>query len=224
MQQSIFCGKQQRLLTQTLYASWLPKKNNGEPRLFFAEANIGLYLSVDETAIVPDVLVSLDVTAPENPLLKQHRAYLVWQFGKLPDIVIEIVSNKKGHELDEKLRRYERMNINYYVVFDPAKHLNQNVLTVFAKDADNGYMRRENGIFGQFGLGLKLWEGEFEGLQAVWLRWTDEAGKLLPLAVEEKAELAERAANAESRAEDAEETARKLAARLRELGINPEEI
>lgn len=213
---NIFSAKQQRLLTQTLYASWKPTLNNA-PRLFFAEANIGLYIGIKEAAIVPDVLVSLDVTAPENPLLKEQRAYLAWRFGKIPEIVIEIVSNKKGDEFDEKLRRYERMNISYYIVFDPAKHLKRDILTVFAKNPDNGYMQRESSIFKHFDLGLTLWEGEFEGLEALWIRWTDGNGNLLPMPIEEKADLI-------NRAENAEEKARKLADKLRELGVNPEEI
>jgi hypothetical protein len=78
-------------------------------------------------------------------------------------------------------------------------------------------------------LRLILWEGVFEGLSDLWLRWCTPEGDLLPLG-QERAEQAEsRAAQAEGRAaseaaarRQAEERAARLAAKLRELGIEPE--
>ena len=65
----------------------------------------------------------------------------------------------------------------------------------------------------QVGLGLTLWEGTFEGLATTWLRWCDRKGNLLPTG-------AEQAAQERLRAEQAEAKAAKLAARLRELGVD----
>jgi hypothetical protein len=48
----------------------------------------------------------LNVQVPENWWEKQNRSYLVWQFGKAPEVVIEIVSNMVGGELGNKLKIY----------------------------------------------------------------------------------------------------------------------
>ncbi len=78
--------KQQRLLVSSLYSSL---KN----QVFLAEANVGIYHTYGEPAIVPNVFISFDVEVPENWWEKQNRCYLVWKFGKSPEVVIEIVSN-----------------------------------------------------------------------------------------------------------------------------------
>jgi hypothetical protein len=60
------------------------------------------------------------------------------------------------------------------------------------------------------GLGLTIWEGEFEGITCHWLRWCDQDGKLIPTGKEGR--LAEAA------------RADKLAAKLRELGVDPDSL
>ena len=96
---NIFSEKQQSLLTDPLYSSW-----SDQP--FVALSNVGLFYGVHHRPLVPDVLLSLGVKVHEDVWSKAHRAYFVWEFGKPPDIVIEVVSNKKGSELDSKLTDY----------------------------------------------------------------------------------------------------------------------
>jgi Uma2 family endonuclease len=54
---------------------------------------------VNEPAIVPDVMVSVDVQLPDELWEKKHRSYFMWEYGKPPEIVVEVVSNRKGREL-----------------------------------------------------------------------------------------------------------------------------
>ena len=54
--------------------------------------------------MVPDVMLSLDVSIADDLQEKKNRSYFVWRFGKPPEVVIEIVSNREGEELGEKLR------------------------------------------------------------------------------------------------------------------------
>lgn len=61
-----------------------------------AEANVGIYHTDKQPPIVPDVFLSLDVQVPENWWEKQNRCYMVWRFGKPPEVVIEITSNTEG--------------------------------------------------------------------------------------------------------------------------------
>ena len=85
--------KQQRLLTEPLYSSWT---GPGEGRTFLAAANVGVFVQVRNPAIVPDMFLSLDVEVAEDWWRKEHRSYFVWEFGKPPDLVLEIVSNTEG--------------------------------------------------------------------------------------------------------------------------------
>jgi hypothetical protein len=66
-------------------------------------------------------------------------------------------------------------------------------------------------------LALVRWSGDYEGVKAVWLRWVTLDGKLLPTK-------SERLRQAEDRAEQAQAQAEKLAAKLREMGINPDNL
>jgi hypothetical protein len=83
----------------------------------------------------------------------------------------------------------------------------------------------------QVGLGLTLWEGEFEGRQDVWLRWCYQDGSVL-LTGDERAKQAEQLAEQErlekeqqqQRAQQAEQRAQLLAEQLRALGINPDTL
>lgn len=198
--------KQQRLLTEPLYSSWA---GPGEGRPFLAAANVGLFFSVEEPPLVPDVFLSLDVTVPEKWWDKgRRRAYFFWQFGKPPEVVIEIVSNRVGGETDTKMRTYARIGIAYYVIYDPLEQAQEGVLRAYELMPRRAYVETSPELLEGVGLGLTLWEGEFENRHARWLRWQDESGILIPTGAE--------------RAEQAEQRAERLAAQLRALGVEPE--
>lgn len=83
----------------------------------------------------------------------------------------------------------------------------------------------------ELGLSLGLWSGRFREINAQWLRWMTPSGELIPtdneqaILAEERANTAEeRATAAEERAIAAEERAQQLAQRLRELGIDPDNL
>ena len=84
---------QQRILVEPLYSA----KVLAGP--FLAAANVGLFYLLDGDPIVPDAMLSLGVQRPTDYSKRQNRSYFVWQFGKVPDVCIEIVSNQKGGEL-----------------------------------------------------------------------------------------------------------------------------
>ena len=59
-------------------------------------------------------------------MVKSHRSYFVWEYGKVPDVVIEVVSNREGGEDSDKLAAYAQIKIGYYVIFDPERMLFRN--------------------------------------------------------------------------------------------------
>jgi Uma2 family endonuclease len=194
---------QQRLLTEPLYSSW---QGPGEGRPFLACANVGVFAEARNPAIVPDMFLSLDVRPPEEFQEKRHRSYLIWEFGKPPDLVVEIVSNREGEEDGEKKLRYARMRVAYYVVYDPYRYLGPAALQVY-RLFGMSYEPQASARFPQLSLGLAFWEGEFEGKRATWLRWTELDGTLIPTGKERAEQERERAETERERAEQERERA-----------------
>ena len=210
---NILSAKQQRLLTGTLYSSWRPSRveeNSDELRQFLTAANVGVFFSVHSPPLVPDVFISLDVSAPADLHAKSGRSYLAWELGKVPDVAVEIVSNRVGGELDRKLRDYARIGVKYYVVFDPMRQLSDVVLRVYEPGLASRYFLRQDYNLPNMELSLTLWQGKFENTEAEWLRWCDKDGEILP--------------TPDEKTEKAEKRAELLAAELRKLGVDPSQF
>jgi Uma2 family endonuclease len=211
--------KQQRLLTESLYSSW---EGPGEKRPFLAAANVGVFSQTRTPAIVPDMFLSLDVTVAQAWWRKEHRSYFIWEFGKPPELVLEIVSNTEGGEDSEKRRKYAWMRVPFYVIYDPQLQVMQEVLTVY-RLRDLQYERQDTAQLPCLKLGLTLWEGEFEGKVDQWLRWTDAQGVLIPTGKERAEQERQRAEQERQRAEQEHQRAERFAALLRQAGIDPEQ-
>jgi Uma2 family endonuclease len=217
--------EQQRLLVEPLYSS------KALPAPFLAAANVGLFYKLKGEPIVPDMLLSLGVQRPDDFSQRQNRSYFTWEFGKDPEVCIEIVSNSEGDELSlsrksqqkgktaAKKDLYAQIGIPYYVVFDPLRQIqgqaemNGAMLRVWTI-SPVGYTELTSapGIVAVgesvwlegLGLGLTLWEGQFEEeVTRLWLRWCDREGQVIATGAER---------------------ADRLADRLRSMGINPDEI
>ncbi|MBE9013870.1 Uma2 family endonuclease [Pseudanabaenaceae cyanobacterium LEGE 13415] len=214
--------KQQRLLVEPLYSSWSPEAP------FIAAANVGLFYALKQDPIVPDMMLSLGLEMPTDWSQKQNRSYFVWEFGKVPEVCIEIVSNREGDELTlsrksqqkgktaTKKEIYAQIHVPYYVVFDPLQQLQK------PEEMNGSLLRVWALVEGQYeelpsphwlrtvGLRLTLWEGAFEGVTGTWLRWCDRDGQIIPTGAEGRDQERQRA--------------EKLAERLRSMGIDPDEI
>ncbi len=220
---------QQRLLVEPLYSA------QALPAPFLAAANVGLFYRLQGEPIVPDMMLSLGIQRAADFSQRQNRSYLVWEFGKVPEVCVELVANQEGNELSLSSRAqqqgktckkdlYAQIGIPYYVVFDPLRQIqtemNGALLRVWAI-SPLGYseLTPEQGMtavgqsvwLARVGLGLTLWEGQFEeAVTRLWLRWCDAEGQVIPTG-------AERANSQQQRAE-------RLAAKLREMGINPDRV
>ena len=238
--------EQQRLLVEPLYSSKIL------PWPFLAAANVGLFYKLKGDPIVPDLLLSLGVKRAQDYSERQNRSYFVWEFGKVPEVCIEIVSNQEGDELllskqsqrkgktQTKLDIYAQIGIHYYVVFDPFQQIQ-------GKEGMNGALLRvwmispvgyqeltsnqqiisagESVWLEGVGIGLMLWEGEFEeDVTRLWLRWCDQEGKPIPTGAEGKEIERQRANTERQRADTERQRAQQLAQKLREMGIDPDQL
>ncbi|MCP4698048.1 MAG: Uma2 family endonuclease [Gammaproteobacteria bacterium] len=172
---SIFAGKQQRLLAESLETCW-PGPGKGRP--FEVMANVGLFYSPRERPLVPDVMLSLDVRHPADIRSKGHRAYFIRAYGKPPEITIEIVSSTKDHEAGGKMRDYARAGVRYYATFDPVQCLSKQILRLYELHGAD-YIETAQQLFPEIGLGLTVWNGIYSKIECTWLRWCDCSGKLI---------------------------------------------
>ena len=215
--------KQHRLLVEPLYSSWFPSIP------FIAAANVGLFYAIKQDPIVPDAFLSLGVEMPKDWSQKQNRSYFVWEFGKVPEVAIEVVSNREGKELGSKKDTYARIGIIYYAVFDPLRQIQEEeqmngaLLRVYGLTRGKYVELEQQPWLEEVGLGLKLWEGEFESQPGLWLRWCNRDG-ILPTGAERANQEEQRANEAEAVLEKERQEKAQLIERLRAMGINLDEL
>ncbi|MFN6531409.1 Uma2 family endonuclease [Nostoc sp. ChiSLP03a] len=170
-------------------------------------------------------------------------SYVTWQEPANPFVVVELLSpgtededlgTRRESAADKppsKWEVYERiLRIPYYVVFSR----DTNELRAFQlvgghyepMNLTDGYL-----LMPEINISLGLWQGSFQDIEKLWLRWFTLTGELIPAPTEEAAAATQRAIIAEQEAAQAkQETAQakrkaeQLAERLRQLGVNPDEL
>ena len=192
---------------------------------FIVASDVGVFFAPKEPPIVPDVFLSLGLRIAPDQRQKSNRSYFIWETGKPPEVVIEIVSNQEGGEDSAKLVRYARIGVKYYAIYDPLHELSDATLRFFVL-RDRRYVEMIDTWMPEVELGLTLWNGEYRGYEDEWLRWCDKNGQVIPTSAEMflqekvRSERAiERAEQERERAEQERERADRLAARLAALGV-----
>ena len=176
-------------------------------------------------------------------------SYVMWQEKVSPLVVVELLSEgtededlglteESAHKPPTKWRVYERiLQIPYYFIF--SRYTNQ--LRVF-RLINNRY--REQSLtdsrfwIPELELSIGLWSGDYQGCQRIWLRWYNSHGDLM-LNPEEREQIALQKAEQERIAKQSaieqveaerlakeivQQKAERLAAQLRAMGINPDNL
>ncbi len=154
---------------------------------------------------------------------KFRRSYVLWQEYVAPLIVLEFVSGDGSEERDKtpitgKFWVYEQaIRVPFYGIYEVQKASLELYHLV-----DGSYQllpANEKGHYPILPLGVELgiWQGQYQNMEAPWLRWWDIQGNLLLHSWEKSQQLA-------SQLEQEQQKAARLAERLRELGINPDEV
>ncbi len=119
--------------------------------------------------------------------MDRHRpreSWIVWEEdGKYPDLITEFLSRSTAHHYrGTKKELYEKtFRTPEYFCFDPESNRLEGWRLSNGRYQDiavneRGWMWSE-----RLGLWLGTWEGEYLGQRAVWLRFYDSGGNLIPL-------------------------------------------
>jgi Uma2 family endonuclease len=143
-------------------------------------------------------------------------SYVIWQEGVDPFVVVELLSpGTEKEDLGQTLREinqpptkwevYEQiLRVPYYVVLDRYT----DAFKAFVLTGDR-YVEQDLSEpklwIESLQLGLGVWLGTYQGLERLWLRWYGADGNWILTPAEQERQRAER-----------------LAAQLRELGVDPE--
>ena len=167
-----------------------------------------------------------------SPLLDGvvRRSYVMWQEIIVPLIAIEFVSGDGSAERDAtspfagddskagKFWVYEQaIRIPFYAIYEVATASVEVYELIAGRYQPVAANQRGHYAIAPMGVELGIWPGEQYNQTLPWLRWWDSQGNLLLTAEEREAEATQRAEQEKQRAD-------RLAARLRELGIDPEAI
>ncbi len=219
----IFSGTDMNLYYDVRHPMWHKRPDwfgvVGVPRLY-DEIDLRMSYVVWQEGVNPFVIVELLSPGTEKEDLGENV-----NEEKLPDESGngagngQFVQNQMDGKPPRKWDVYEQvLRIPYYVVF--SRYSNR--LRVFELEGGH-YLELELSDsrvwMSDLNLGLGLWQGEFLGIDRLWLRWYDIEGNWI-LTPEEQERL--RAEVAESRAEEAEAKFESLMQRLRESGIDPD--
>lgn len=186
-----------------------------------------------QPALCPDGFLSVGVPRQRGEQLRL--SYAMWMEDEIPPIfVLEIVSKTKGGEYDQKLLRYADLGVLYYCIYNP-DHYQRDRHDPFEiyKLIDGVYQRQSGEPFwmSELELGIGRQVGSFQFIDREWLYWFNEAGDRY-LTPEERSALFQAQAKTlaaetqtlEEQAQTAKQRADRLAAKLRELGLNPDDL
>jgi hypothetical protein len=195
-------------------------------------SNFALCAAIDEQIIckAPDWMYVRPVSAWRRT--QPRRSYTPHTEGTIPQVVMEFLSATYGEEYSvestENIGKwffYEQIiQIPRYVIFRP----NTGRIEVYSLNSGH-YQGETPDEFGRFwipglDLFLAVWEGTHEGRTGYWLRWWDIEGNLLLWSEERAEQERQRAEQAEALLAEEREKSQSLLAKLREMGIDPEQL
>ncbi len=206
---------QMDLLIHSLYP-WLEQRDNA-----YIGGNMFIYYSAaqlkNQDFKGPDFFAVLDVPKVER------KSWVVWEEGKAPDVVIELLSDSTAdNDKTTKKEIYQdQMRVPEYFWYDPFDPEDFAGFRLHGRTYE-ALTREEPGYFCE-GLQLYLtrWEGDYEGVTTTWMRWADLEGNILPTRGEIAIQAQAEAQQARVEAEQAQAENIKLAAKLRDMGIDP---
>ncbi|MEH1935965.1 MAG: Uma2 family endonuclease [Nostoc sp.] len=179
---------------------------------WFFGVDMGIYYAPSKPPLVPDGFLSLGV---ERFIGEEGRlSYVLWEEdGTVPIFALEVVSKTYGGEYERKKIDYAQLGILYYAIYVPSRRYRRkrDPLEVY-RLVEGDYILQPNSQvwIPEIGLAIGRERGTYLGRTREWLYWYDQQGRKLP--------------TPEELVQQERQRAQRLAQRLRDLGINPEDI
>ncbi|MCC5638699.1 Uma2 family endonuclease [Nostoc sp. CHAB 5844] len=182
---------------------------------WFFSIDMGIYHTTGVShlvPVVPDGFLSLGVERRKAG--KSRSSYVVWEEQDIvPQFVLEVVSKTPGNEYDSKLNTYAKLGVLYYVIYNSQywQRDQQQPFEVYKLIAGK-YQLQIGEPFWMPEIGLGIGRANYISgvVQREVLYWYDQTG--------------DRYLTSEEIAQTERQKREKLAAKLRELGIDPENI
>jgi len=175
---------------------------------------------------VPDGFLSLGV---ERFVGEEGRlSYVLWEENNIvPILALEVISKTYNQEYEDKQSKYAQLGILYYAIYasDRRKRQNREPFEVY-RLVDGEYVRQSGDPvwIPEIGLGIGRSQGTYEGWTREWLYWYDQNGNKYPTPEEVAQQQQQQTEQQRQRAELAEQQLESLIARLRERGIDPNNL
>jgi len=214
---------QMNLLINSLLP-WLDKRSDG-----YASGNMFVYFSLAQ--VRNQDFRGSDFFAVLGVPKKERKSWVVWEEGKAPDVVIELLSDStaQADKNEKKLIYQNQLRVPEYFWFDPFNpddcagfFLQHGVYQPIMPNAQNQLVSQS------LSLALQRWQGTYEGVEATWLRWATLDGELLPTFEEQEYQRAEqerqRAEQERQRAEQAESLLQRTVQNLLQEGMTVEQV
>jgi len=234
----VFSASDMNLYYDVRHAQWYKRPDwfgvVGVPRLY-DEVDMRLSYVVWQEGVNPYVVVELLSPGTQKEDLGEFDQEKLPPESGEPGGNGQAIEPQTEDKPPQKWEVYEQiLRIPYYVVF--SRYTNR----LRAFKLEGGYyqeleLQQPRVWIPELDLGLGLWQGAFQGIERLWLRWYDAQGNWIPTEAEqervEKAQALQqaeqerqRSEQAESRAQEAEARLESLIQRLRDSGIDPDTL
>ncbi len=199
---------QLQLLLDPLRLVWAERQD------VFIAGNMFVYFSLQQVRNQdfrgPDFFVVLEVPK------RERKSWVVWEEGKGPDVVIELLSESTStYDKTVKKEIYRHaLRVPEYFWFDPFSSewagftLQHGQYAAIPEDSQRRLRSQ------QLGFALVRWQGIYQEIDACWLRWARLSGVLLPTPQEVAVEAQQQAVEAQQQAVEAQQQAAMLEAQL----------
>jgi Uma2 family endonuclease len=188
---------------------------------WFFGIDMGVYYHPEQPPIVPDGFLSLGVERFYDEELRP--SYVLWEEQVVPSFVLEVVSVTPGREYTSKLDDYAKMGVLYYVIYN-SKRRRKPKLEIH-KLVNGRYELQDSNPFWmpEIGLGIGYERGDHCGLTRDWMYWYTEDNQRYPTPAEQIKQVQLQVVQQRSQLAQEQMRSNKLAAKLRLLGIDPDE-
>jgi Uma2 family endonuclease len=198
--------------------------------------DMGIYHNPDQPPIVPDGFLSLGVDRFYDEELRP--SYVLWDENVVPIFALEIVSQTYRKEYTKKKDEYADLGVLYYIVYSSRRRRKPRLEIYKLVDGEYILLSGNPVWMPEIGLGIGCERGKYSGVTREWLYWYNEQGERYLTPEEWVKQETQRAIEAQQAATQAEQTAveaqqavmqseakaERLAAKLRELNIDPDSI